>query len=66
MANKLVAVQSSVMCGAIQFLISRAQEPNGLFREVGMVSLRAMMVCGLASFQNLQLLKAVQTYIHCT
>lgn len=66
MADKLVAVQSSVMCGAIQFLISRAQEPNGLFREVGMVSHGAMMVCGLASCHNLQLLKAVQTYIHCT
>lgn len=64
MADKLVAVQSSVICDAVQFLISRAQERNGLFRELGRVSHRPMMVCALTSFQHLQLLTAVEAHIY--
>nr|AHF81487.1 complement component pro-C3-1 [Trematomus bernacchii] len=37
MANNLVAVQSPHICEAIKFLILRAQQPDGLFREVGTV-----------------------------
>ncbi|XP_033961667.1 complement C3-like [Pseudochaenichthys georgianus] len=37
MANSLVAVQSPHICEAIKFLILKAQQPDGLFREVGRV-----------------------------
>uniref|UniRef100_A0A8C9ZM46 Anaphylatoxin-like domain-containing protein n=1 Tax=Sander lucioperca TaxID=283035 RepID=A0A8C9ZM46_SANLU len=37
MANNLVAVQNEHICEAIKFLILRAQQPHGLFREVGTV-----------------------------
>ncbi|KAJ4921748.1 hypothetical protein JOQ06_016458 [Pogonophryne albipinna] len=37
MANNLVAVQSPHVCEAIKFLILNAQQPDGLFREVGRV-----------------------------
>ncbi|KAF1394913.1 hypothetical protein PFLUV_G00006060, partial [Perca fluviatilis] len=37
MANNLVAVQSQHICEAIKFLILKAQQPDGLFREVGKV-----------------------------
>uniref|UniRef100_A0A8D3E9Q8 Complement C3-like n=1 Tax=Scophthalmus maximus TaxID=52904 RepID=A0A8D3E9Q8_SCOMX len=38
MANTLVAVQSEVICDAVKFLILNAQQPDGVFREVGRVS----------------------------
>nr|ADU33222.1 complement component c3 [Epinephelus coioides] len=38
MANSLVAVQKEHICEAIKFLILNAQQPDGLFREVGKVS----------------------------
>ncbi|XP_040891542.1 complement C3-like [Toxotes jaculatrix] len=38
MANNLVAVQNDVICDAVKFLILNAQQPDGLFREVGRVS----------------------------
>ncbi|XP_041640226.1 complement C3-like [Cheilinus undulatus] len=38
MANNLVAVESYVICDAIKFLILNAQQPDGVFREVGRVS----------------------------
>uniref|UniRef100_A0A4W6E0U9 NTR domain-containing protein n=1 Tax=Lates calcarifer TaxID=8187 RepID=A0A4W6E0U9_LATCA len=38
MANEKVAVQSDVVCDAVKFLILKAQQPDGLFREVGRVS----------------------------
>uniref|UniRef100_A0A671YLW5 Complement C3-like n=1 Tax=Sparus aurata TaxID=8175 RepID=A0A671YLW5_SPAAU len=37
MANNLVAVQRHVICDAVKFLIIRAQQPDGMFREVGKV-----------------------------
>ncbi|XP_062243569.1 complement C3-like [Platichthys flesus] len=37
MANSLVAVQSYVICDAVKFLILNAQQPDGVFREVGRV-----------------------------
>ncbi|XP_034095065.1 complement C3-like [Gymnodraco acuticeps] len=37
MANNLVAIQSPHICDAIKFLILNAQQPDGLFREVGRV-----------------------------
>ncbi|XP_045898002.1 complement C3-like, partial [Micropterus dolomieu] len=38
MANSLVALQSNVICDAVKFLIVNAQQPDGMFREVGTVS----------------------------
>uniref|UniRef100_UPI0037E81A37 complement C3-like n=1 Tax=Semicossyphus pulcher TaxID=241346 RepID=UPI0037E81A37 len=43
MANNLVAVQSSVICDAVKFLILNAQQPDGMFREVGKVIHGEMM-----------------------
>ncbi|XP_033961544.1 complement C3-like isoform X1 [Pseudochaenichthys georgianus] len=43
MAKNLVAVESTHICEAIKFLILKAQQPDGLFREVGVVSMRAIM-----------------------
>ncbi|XP_037545595.1 complement C3 [Nematolebias whitei] len=36
-ANSLVAVQNDHICGAVKFLILNAQQPDGMFREVGNV-----------------------------
>ncbi|XP_070831488.1 complement C3-like [Chaetodon trifascialis] len=38
MANNLVAVPNNVICDAVKFLILKAQQPDGVFREVGRVS----------------------------
>ncbi|XP_077381637.1 complement C3-like [Festucalex cinctus] len=35
MAQPLVAVQRDVICDAVKFLILNAQQPDGMFREVG-------------------------------
>ncbi|KAK1890079.1 Complement C3 [Dissostichus eleginoides] len=43
MANNLVAVPSPHICEAIKFLILRAQQPGGLFGEVGKVFHAEMM-----------------------
>ncbi|XP_033950163.1 complement C3-like isoform X2 [Pseudochaenichthys georgianus] len=43
MANNLVAMQSPHICEAIKFLIINAQQPDGLFREVGTVIQGEMM-----------------------
>ncbi|XP_034086505.1 complement C3-like [Gymnodraco acuticeps] len=43
MAHNLVAVQSAHICEAITFLILNAQQPDGLFREVGKVFHGEMM-----------------------
>uniref|UniRef100_A0A8C9WWG2 Anaphylatoxin-like domain-containing protein n=1 Tax=Sander lucioperca TaxID=283035 RepID=A0A8C9WWG2_SANLU len=37
MANNLVAVQTQHICEAIKFLILNAQQPDGMFREIGFV-----------------------------
>ncbi|XP_061130030.1 complement C3-like isoform X2 [Syngnathus typhle] len=37
MSNQLVAVQRDVICDAVKFLILNAQQPDGMFREVGTV-----------------------------
>ncbi|XP_041822795.1 complement C3-like [Chelmon rostratus] len=37
MANNLVAVPNNVICDAVKFLILNAQQPDGLFRELGTV-----------------------------
>uniref|UniRef100_A0A673AC78 Complement C3-like n=1 Tax=Sphaeramia orbicularis TaxID=375764 RepID=A0A673AC78_9TELE len=37
-SNSLVAVQRHVICDAIKFIILNAQQPDGMFREVGKVS----------------------------
>ncbi|XP_029949261.1 complement C3-like [Salarias fasciatus] len=42
MAHNLVAVQSQVICDGVKFLIANAQQPDGLFREVGRLSHREM------------------------
>ena len=44
MANSLVAVQSNVICDAVRFLILNAQQPDGVFREVGRVYSGGMLV----------------------
>ncbi|XP_019744648.1 complement C3 [Hippocampus comes] len=38
MSNQLVAVQRDVICDAVKFLILNAQQPDGMFREVGRVA----------------------------
>ncbi|XP_060949286.1 complement C3-like [Limanda limanda] len=38
MASSLVVVESKVICDAVKFLILNAQQPDGVFREVGRVS----------------------------
>nr|XP_046263009.1 complement C3-like [Scatophagus argus] len=38
MANNLVAVQSSIICDAVSFLILNTQQPNGVFKESGTMS----------------------------
>lgn len=35
MASNYISIPSEVLCGAIRFLILRAQQPNGRFIEVG-------------------------------
>ncbi|XP_035862936.1 complement C3-like [Sander lucioperca] len=42
MAHNLVAMQSQHICEAIRFLILNAQQPDGLFREIGYVYSNAM------------------------
>ncbi|KAM9314815.1 complement C3-like [Pholidichthys leucotaenia] len=37
MANHLIAVQHDVTCNAVEFLILNAQQPDGIFKEVGKV-----------------------------
>lgn len=43
-ANSLVAIQSGHICGAVKYLILNAQQPDGMFREVGRVSHGEMIV----------------------
>ncbi|XP_040891541.1 complement C3-like isoform X2 [Toxotes jaculatrix] len=43
MASHLVAVESEVVCDAVKFLILRAQQRDGSFRETGRVSHREMI-----------------------
>ncbi|XP_059191588.1 complement C3-like isoform X1 [Centropristis striata] len=38
MANNLVAIQREHICDAVKFLILNAQQPDGMFREVGTVA----------------------------
>uniref|UniRef100_A0A8C9WZR1 Uncharacterized protein n=1 Tax=Sander lucioperca TaxID=283035 RepID=A0A8C9WZR1_SANLU len=44
MANNLVAVQTQHICEAIKFLILNAQQPDGMFREIGFVYSNALRV----------------------
>lgn len=44
MANNLVAVPNDMICGAVKFLILNAQQPDGMFKEVGAVSHGEMIV----------------------
>ena len=44
MAYNLVAVEREVICDAVKFLILKAQQPDGLFREVGKVIHGEMIV----------------------
>uniref|UniRef100_A0A3Q1G1Q6 Alpha-macroglobulin receptor-binding domain-containing protein n=1 Tax=Acanthochromis polyacanthus TaxID=80966 RepID=A0A3Q1G1Q6_9TELE len=50
MANGLVAVQNEVICDAVKFLILNAQQPDGMFKEVGRVSHGEMIVNIIFSF----------------
>uniref|UniRef100_A0A3B4TXP0 Complement C3-like n=1 Tax=Seriola dumerili TaxID=41447 RepID=A0A3B4TXP0_SERDU len=43
MANSLVAVERSVICDAVKYVILNAQQPDGLFREIGGVIHREMI-----------------------
>ncbi|XP_061686215.1 complement C3-like [Syngnathoides biaculeatus] len=38
MSNMIVAVEKDVICDAVKYLILRAQQPDGMFREVGKVA----------------------------
>ncbi|KAK2815855.1 hypothetical protein Q5P01_026322 [Channa striata] len=42
MASSLVAVESSVICDAVRFLILNTQQPDGMFREIGYVMMKSM------------------------
>uniref|UniRef100_A0A3Q3BHM5 Complement C3-like n=1 Tax=Kryptolebias marmoratus TaxID=37003 RepID=A0A3Q3BHM5_KRYMA len=42
-AYNLVAVESDHICGAVKYLILNAQQPDGMFREVGKVIHKEMM-----------------------
>lgn len=44
MANSLVAVPNNMICEAVKFLILRAQQPDGVFTEVGKVAHGEMIV----------------------
>lgn len=44
MANTLVAVPNNMICEAVKFLILHAQQPDGMFTEVGRVSHGEMIV----------------------
>lgn len=44
MANNLVAVPNNMICEAVKFLILHAQQPDGMFKEVGKVSHGEMIV----------------------
>lgn len=44
MSNQLVAVERDVICDAVKFLILNAQQPDGMFREVGTVAHGEMIV----------------------
>uniref|UniRef100_A0A3Q2EAS2 Complement C3-like n=1 Tax=Cyprinodon variegatus TaxID=28743 RepID=A0A3Q2EAS2_CYPVA len=41
-AYNLIAVQNSDICGAVKFLILNAQQPDGMFKEIGKVHHREM------------------------
>ena len=53
MANSLVAVQRNVICDAVKFLIIKAQQPDGMFREVGKVYHGEMIVRALILLTSL-------------
>uniref|UniRef100_A0A8D0AEL5 NTR domain-containing protein n=1 Tax=Sander lucioperca TaxID=283035 RepID=A0A8D0AEL5_SANLU len=53
MAHNLVAMQSQHICEAIRFLILNAQQPDGLFREIGYVYSNAMRVRVLISLTSI-------------
>lgn len=55
MGNNLVAVDSKVICDAVKFLILKAQQPDGMFREVGRVSHGEMIVRALILMQKIEL-----------
>lgn len=57
MASRLVPIQTSVICDAVKFLILNAQQPDGMFKEVGQVFQRDMIVCGFTA-----LLKSSTSY----
>ncbi|XP_035993186.1 complement C3 [Fundulus heteroclitus] len=42
LANNLIAVKSDHICGAVKYLILNAQQPDGMFKEVGKVHHREM------------------------
>lgn len=55
MANHLVAVPNNMICEAVKFLILSAQQPDGMFREVGSISHGEMIVCELVSLNMFKL-----------
>lgn len=44
MADNLVAVPNNMICEAVKFLILHAQQPDGMFKEVGKVYHGEMIV----------------------
>ena len=61
MANNLVALQSQHICEAIRFLILNAQQPDGLFREIGTVIHGEMIVRIMISLTSNPNLGATKT-----
>ncbi|KAM3622581.1 uncharacterized protein V6R79_000678 [Siganus canaliculatus] len=43
MTSNLVAIESRMICDAVRFLVANAQQPNGMFTEVGTLSHREIM-----------------------
>lgn len=60
MANNLVPMQRDVICDAVKFLILNTQQPDGMFREVGMVIHGDMIVRALTSVTSVLQLGATQ------
>lgn len=60
MAYHLVAVESGVICDAVKFLIFKAQQSDGLFREVGRVNNREMVVRAMMLLTSILHLDAKQ------
>lgn len=61
MSSHLVAVPSNIICEAVKFLILNAQQPDGMFREVGTVYSGVLSVRALILLTSILQLAAKNT-----